>query len=171
MRTSAAIIASFAALAASAPLQSVSLPVAGSATVPEVGLPAVPVVGGLVDGLVTLPKVDVKRAVADVENVNVEETLQNAIQILNGMLAEHQASKRNIDVPVVSTNNIADNLNVAPTVNGVLGNVGGVLKRDGINVPVVRSPIRNSYFAYTNSSRAPETPSLTASTSPPSSVT
>jgi hypothetical protein len=201
MRTSAAIIASFAALAASAPLG--SLPVVGSA-VPEVGLPAlpevpvvggltgglpkvdvpvkralpevpvvgglvngltgglpkvdvpvkralpeVPVVGGLVNGLTGgltggLPKVDVpvKRAIAELGSVNSEETIKNAIDILNGLLAEQQAAKR--DVLSTATNTVG-NLHVVPTVDGALGTVsgavGGVLKR--AVVPAVNNIVGN----------------------------
>jgi hypothetical protein len=117
MRTSAAIITSFAALAAAAPMHSRGLAAAG------LDVPVnVPAVGGLNDA--ALPNVS-------------PETLQSAIDILTNMLNEQTASKRDISLPVGSDNTVADALQVVPTIENVVSNVGGVLNRRQINVPVV----------------------------------
>lgn len=117
MRTSAAIITSFAALAAAAPMHSRGLAVAGL----DVPVNA-PAVGGLNDAV--LPKVSA-------------ETLQSAIDILTSMLNEQTATKRDITLPVGSDNTVADALQVVPTISNVVSNVGGVLNRRQINAPVV----------------------------------
>jgi hypothetical protein len=60
MRTSAAIISSFAALAACAPLHARTIPTMGGSPIPHVGMPAVPAVGVPVPhfGLPSAPEVD-----------------------------------------------------------------------------------------------------------------
>ena len=117
MRTSAAVIASFAALAAAAPMHSRGLNVAG------LDVPVdVPGVAGRNDAV--LPKVD-------------PATLQSAIDILTKMLNEQTQTKRDISLPVGSGNTVADALQVVPTVSNVVSNVGGVLNRRQIYVPVV----------------------------------
>lgn len=128
MRTSAAIITSFAALAACAPLHSRALPVAG------LDVPVdVPNVAGA--NVAVLPQVDM-------------DTIQSAIDLLNGMLAEQKASKRDaLNVPVVNANNIAGDLEVVPTVENVVSNLGGILKRADIGIPVVSINIYPTIYA------------------------
>jgi hypothetical protein len=126
MRTSAAIIASFAALAASAPLSSRALPVE---------VPELPVVGGL------LP--DVGSVASGVAVPALPELAAPSVPGLD--------IKRDISAPVVSMNDIAENADVNAAINNLVTKLGGVAKRQ-VSVPVVSSSIHNSHDHWLTSS-------------------